>query len=475
MNEKPFSSMLRYSFFFVVTFLLHGCTVEQPDMLKYERINRFIIDGVQTFYLWEAETDWKQYENRKSYVDVDHYKLFDQLIYRDDPWSTLTEDVHGLEDQFSGISTTFGYTLSFYYNPYTNNNEVIAIVLYTSSDSPANRAGLKRGDIIIEINGSKLTADNYRELYTANSIQVRCGQVNVESKTITLLPGVFNLTAVNMYENPINAITIIERGGNKTGYLCYTGYQRESENELFQIFTDFKAAGVKNVVLDLRYNPGGFSRTAQILSSILAPESVVKNKSIYLEHHYNNLYTTYLKGEGYALNETFVDTLPVNMNLSRLYVLTSKNTASASEATMVGLDPYMQVIQIGDTTSGKFCGGVLLSPEDMYEKKDARYYESFSNWGMYIMIYRYANINGITSFSAGLVPDMLAIEDVFDLKPFGDEEDPLLGRALAHIMGVPYTETRSAKITVPLAALPAPKKLVDGLLIAEPPLIKLEN
>ena len=455
-----------------VTFLLQGCTVEQPDILKFERINRFIIDGVQTYYLWEAETDWKQYDKRKSYADTEHYQLFDQLIYRDDAWSTLTEDIHGLEDQFAGVSTTFGYTLSFYYNPFSNNSEVIAIVLYTSQDSPATRAGLKRGDIIIEMNGSKLTTSNYKELYTALSVQVRCGQVNVESKTITSLPTIYTLTAVNMYENPVNTYTIIEKGQQKTGYLCYTSYQRESENELFELFAWFKSAGVKDVVLDLRYNPGGYSRTAQIISSILAPETVVKNKSIYLEHHYNDLYTSFMKENGYALYETFVDTVPVNMNLSRLYVLTGKNTASASEATMVGLDPYMQVIQIGDTTSGKFCGGVLLSPEDMYEKKDKSYYDSFSNWGMYIMIYRYANINGISSFAAGLVPDMLEQEDVFDLKPFGDEDDPLLSIALAHIMGIPYSGTRSTRTTVPLTALPAQKKTVDGLLLVDPLLIR---
>jgi len=451
-----------------VTFLLPSCTAEEPNLSKYDRINRFIIDGVQTYYLWEEETDWKQYDKLNSYTDMDHYQLFNRLLYRDDTWSILTEDIGGLEDQFAGVSTTFGYTLSFYYNPFTNNNEVIAIVLYTSIESPASHVGLKRGDIIIEINGSKLTANNYTELYTASSIQVRCGQVNVETKTITPLPSVFNLTAVNMYENPVNAITIIEKGGHTIGYLCYTGFQRESEEELLQLFAEFKSAGVNEVVLDLRYNPGGFSRTAQILSSILAPESAVKNQSIYLEHYYNNLYTEFLKQNGYVLYETFIDTLPVNMNLSRLYVLTGKNTASASEATLVGLDPYMQVIQIGDTTSGKFCGGVLLSPQDLYYEKDQNYYESFSNWGMYIMIYRYANINGISSFSAGLVPDIFAKEDVFDLKPFGDEDDPLLGRALAQIMGTSYTGTRSAKIAVPLTALPTHRNPVDGLLIAEP-------
>ena len=449
----------------VVAFLLTGCTKEPSNNLlsTSERLNKYILEGVQVCYLWEAETDWNKYRKPNSYAQEDPYKLFSQLLYRDDFWSLLTDDMRSLESQFAGVSTTFGYTLSFYYNPFTNNNEVIAVVLYTSPHSPATNAGLKRGDIIIELNGSKLTTTNYRDLYVASSIQVRCGYMDVASKTIAPLPEVFDLSSVVMYENPINTYKIIEKEGNKIGYLCYTGFQQESEDELFQLFTEFKLAGVSDVVLDLRYNPGGYARTAQILSSILAPESAINNNSIYLEHYYNKWYTDYMKNNNYPLYDTFINSLPVCMNLNRLYVLTGKHTASASEATMVGLDPYMQVIQVGDTTSGKYCGGILLSPEDLYD--DNSYYEAFSNWGMYIMIYRYANINGITSFSGGLVPDILVEEDVFNLKPFGDEDDPLLGSALASITGVQYVEKRAAKIAIPLTALPVKKMPVDGMLI----------
>ena len=439
-----------------------------------ERINKFLVEGVHTYYLWEAETDWKKYENRTTYAAYhDHDKLFNKLIYKDDKWSSLTDDIQGLENQFSGVSTTFGYTLSFYYNPFTaNKNEVIAIVLFTSADSPAAKAGLKRGDIIVEMNGAKITTNNYQDLYYVASIQVRCAALDIENKSLTLLPKAYNLTAVEMYENPVITYKIIEKAGRKIGYLCYTGYQMESENELIRIFSGFKSAGVKEVVLDLRYNPGGFSRTALILSSVLAPESVIKNKRIYLEHHYNAMLTAYFKEQKIPLNENFVDTLSVNMDLNRLYVLTSKHTASASEATMVGLEPYLTLVQIGDTTSGKFCGGILLSPEDYYGEKKKSYYSGFKNWGMYIMIYRYANIKGVTSFTGGLVPQMQVKEDDFDLKPFGDETDPLLGRALADIQGIPYIERRSsAKHVFPFTPLPALKKPIDGLLIATPPVI----
>ncbi|MDR0572532.1 MAG: hypothetical protein LBG96_00620 [Tannerella sp.] len=466
----------------IFVFVLSGCNngeVEEaagtldPTIADTEKINKFIIEGVGTYYLWESETDWSLYDDSKTFAAYsDHKKLFERFIYKDDYWSLLTENIDDLENQFEGISTTFGYTLKFYYHPFTGNNEVIAIVLYTTPGSPAASAGLKRGDIIVGMNGGKITDLNYQDLYLASSLVLQCGVLDTEAGSISPVPGVKNMAAVRMYENPVNTSKIIEKAGRRVGYLCYTGYQIESEPELVRVFSDFKSAGVTDVVLDLRYNPGGYSRTALILSSLLAPEHAVKGKKVYLEHYYNDLYTAYLKENGRELSETFIDTLPESacMNLERLYVLTGKNTASASEATMVGLEPYLNVIQIGDTTSGKYCGGILLSPESLYGEKNKNYYATFSNWGMYIMIYRYANVKGITSFTGGLVPaeNMLAAENVFDLKPFGDETDPLLGRALAHILGENYVEKRSGKILQPLIPLPDKKRPIDGMLIAEP-------
>ena len=468
MKKKEF---FLFSLCAVVVLFLSGCNKGDDDsfsniygnLVEYERINKFIIDGVQTFYLWEAETDWKQYDRREVYAQYkDHDELFYQLRSKEDKWSYLTDDIKGLENEFAGISTTFGYSLSFY-RLSSVSNEVIAVVLFTSPDSPAENAGIKRGDIIVEMNGGKITTSNYANLYYSASLQLQCGVWDMDTKTIETLPEVKNLTAVTMYEDPINTYNVIEKSGHKIGYLCYTAYQEKSERELIRIFSEFKAAGVKDVVLDLRYNPGGYARTSLLLGSILAPENYVKNKSVFLEHHYNALYTAYLTQNKYPLNDFFLDTLSVNMNLNRLYVLTGKNTASASEATIVGLEPYLKLVQIGDTTSGKYCGGVLLSPENFYDEKN--YYSNFVNWGMYIMIYRFANIKGISSFTGGLAPNILEIEDEFDLKPFGDENDPLLRWALADISGEQYIEKRSKPLPLPFIALPDLKRPVDGRMI----------
>ena len=438
------------------------------DLDDFVNINMFIAEATAQVYLWESETDWSKYNSRNALAEyTDHYKLFDEFIYKDDHWSELTDNISELMSQFEGVSTTFGYRLRFY--KLASTGSIVAVVLYTYPGSPAEYAGLKRGDIIVEMNGGEITEDDYVDLYNAAYLAVRCGVWDAESRTVEPLPEVKNITAVNMYENPVNTYKVIEKDGHKIGYLCYTGYQVESEKDLERIFTDFKSEGVTDVVLDLRYNSGGHSRTARFLSSILAPESVVRSKSVFLEHHYNHRYTNYYNSIGEDLNERFFDTLSINMNLDRLYVLTSNNTASASEATIVGLDPYFNVVRIGSTTSGKYCGGILLSPQELYGESSRDYYSGFSNWGMYIMIYRFANIDGLDSFAGGLMPDIFAEEDSFDLKPLGDEDDPLLGRALAHIFGQNYVDRRSGKVSLPVVKMPDIKRPVYGLMISTLP------
>jgi C-terminal processing protease CtpA/Prc len=180
----------------------------------------------------------------------------------------------------------------------------------------------------------------------------------------------------------------------------------------------------------------------------------------------NDAYTAYLKSQHYDTNEYFTDTLPVNMDLNRLYVLTTSNTASASESNIIGLDPYMEVVRIGTSTHGKYCGGNLYSAED----------KEISNWGMYLMTYRFANKNGVTSFTGGLEPTFEVEEDYFNLYPFGDEHDPLLGKALELITGEPYVPMRSGQTMPDVKIIQAPERhgLPYGRMISTRPLPKTQ-
>ncbi|MDR1380871.1 MAG: hypothetical protein LBJ47_05260 [Tannerella sp.] len=446
-------------------FAATGCNRDDEDVLEAEgnmpyaqltdseKINKFIVDCTQDVYLWESLTDWTKYNNYDTYRNhADHYALFGGFLYADDRWSELTNDIDSWKSSLQAVSTTYGYTLIFV--KFSNMDRYFAIVLYVCAGAPAEKAGMKRGDIIVGMNGGDITESNYTDLYYLPSISLQMGYV--DGNGFSLKPGSVSMVAVGMYENPVNTFRIIEKNGHRIGYLCYTAYVDASRDELLDVFARFKAGGVTDVVLDLRYNGGGHASTARFLSSILAPVAAVKNRDVYLTQKWNDFYSRDpSSGEIVDNSEYFIDTLSVNMNLNRLHVLVSEHTASASEATIIGLKPYMDVVLVGDTTHGKYYGGYVLSVDDYYYAfyyGDSRgynkeHYLNISNWGMYVMTYRYANRNNYPDFSGGLAPepDMLMLpEDYFDLKPFGDETDPLLAKALERITGEKYVPVRSS-------------------------------
>ncbi|MDR1601036.1 MAG: hypothetical protein LBS42_01230 [Tannerella sp.] len=433
----------------------------EEEETEVTKVNKFVYEDMQYYYLWSTTVDWnKVYPDR----ETDAFAFFENLKYRDDKWSMLTDNIKALQGEFDGNVTSYGYTLIF--GQFENSDALFAIVLYVYPDTPADKAGLKRGDFIVGINGGYITLENRTELYNAPDLILSRGVLT--SAGIATDPTLIFMSAEQVYENPILKDTVIVKGSNKIGYLSYADYTQASEGELQRVFTNFKSQGVTDVVLDLRYNGGGYVRTMSVLTSILAPEQAVKSKQIYLKQIWNPYIEKYLKSEGEDLAERFTDTLSVNMNLSRLYVLTSEYSASASESTIVGLRPYLNLVQIGDTTHGKYCAGGLFQPQ-IQVKNEWVADESISNWGMYLMIYRLANVKDDDSFLGGLAPDISAEEDYFPLYPWGDDRDPLLGKAIEDITGTPYVETRSGRALPPYTIRRDLKidRTKDGKMISE--------
>lgn len=445
---------------------------ENPIPEETLLVNDFIAKYVKDAYLWTSKINWRDIEPDK---EPEPFDFFEKLRYEDeDKWSILTDDRKGLSDGFEGVSTTFGYQLLF--GRLGNMDALFGIVIYVYPDSPAEKAGLKRGSFIVGKNLSYITEENYMDLYTDPSLVLETAIY--EDGELIVEPEWIFLTAEDMYEDPVNKYTVIEKGAHKIGYLCYTDYTMESESRLQEIFTGFKLSGVTDVVLDLRYNGGGFAHTACLLSSILAPSSVVRGKEIFTSQHWNDAYMDYFKKRGEDTNDYFMDTLAVNMDLGRIYILTSRFTASASESTIIGLEPYLDMIQIGDTTHGKYCGGIVFSPEVWdKDKKNWIPVEEIDNWGMYLMVYRFANKTGTSSFTGGLAPDILAKEDYLNLYPFGDERDPLLAHAISRITGEPLLEARSVPTASSHKILHAirPVKALDGKMIDVRSLPKLDE
>jgi carboxyl-terminal processing protease len=164
-----------------------------------------------------------------------------------------------------------------YYLRATGSTDVIIKVLYVLPGSPAAKAGLKRGDIITAVNGQKLTTSNYASLAT-DPATFNYGLAKVESGKIVDTDAVRTVTAEVFQQNPVYLDSVYTIGGKTIGYLVYNQFipgpngsaTATYDQKLEQVFSNFKAKGVNELVLDLRYNPGGYVSSSVKLASMIA-------------------------------------------------------------------------------------------------------------------------------------------------------------------------------------------------------------
>jgi len=128
-----------------------------------------------------------------------------------------------------------------------------------------------------------------------------------------------------------------------------------------------------------------------------------------------------------------------SLNLTRLYVIGTSSTASASELTIIGLRPYIDVKTIGTTTVGKFQASATLYDGDNFGKENIN---PDHNYAIQPLIYTYANANGVVGPPTGIVPDFELAEDLTNLGELGDENEPLLSLALDQILGRSHSSSK---------------------------------
>jgi C-terminal processing protease CtpA/Prc len=138
----------------------------------------------------------------------------------------------------------------------------------------------------------------------------------------------------------------------------------------------------------------------------------------------------------------FSKNVPQKMNLNNLHILTGRGTASASELTITGLKPYMNVTTIGETTYGKYTASITIKPDQLYN--NSTYYKDFANWGLQPIILRYANSEGVTDFKDGFIPDIALKDDLFNSLPLGQKEEPLFKAAIEDITGIQIIAMKKA-------------------------------
>ena len=451
---------------------------ETPQERTYTGVNFFAANCMDLYYLWTDEISnaldqWLENDITASPIEKVQSIRYKQNGKDYDRWTEVTDDYAAFTSSVEGVSTTYGCDITLMA---LDNTYVCAIVTVVYPGSPAAKAGLKRGDIIVRINGMPMTMSDYYIMVTDNFLySPMCNITLMDPKTGNLGKKI-SMTAVTMYEDPVIHHSVFEIGGKKVGYLVYTSFTLRSIDELLTVCEEFRYAGVTELILDLRYNGGGYVTAEEALASLLAPKANVSAGDLFEVEVYNKALTEYfIKQNGpddltsffrtsFTWDDSPIpgscDTRPGNLNLSRLYAIIDSGSASASESLLVGLMPYMDITLIGQQSHGKFCTGIMYGAEEWYDdyKDDMNasayaYKKDVANWGLYVMIGRYADRNGnCPAMPDGLKPDIEA-EDRPDLGyAFGDERDPMLREALI-LAGrtdlTPTTATRAAETPAP--------------------------
>ena len=388
-------------------------------------INDFIWENMNDMYLWNEFIP----ENIDRTNEIDPKLYFEKLLFKPtDRWSYITDDYQELIDSFKGIEKTFGHNFKLFLLPGSNN--IIGIVKYVVPDSPAANAAIVRGNVFYKVNGITITSSNYRELLFENdSYTLSFGEFNAEGQIAHLEDK--SLSAVIIAENPIFIHKTIDFEGDKIGYLSYNQFIMDYNDSLVSVFQEFKNDGVSDLVLDLRYNPGGSINTAILLSSMIAPTAVVQNNEVFSRLIWNEKVTEYIIAEEGEESDNLISkfiTPEVTLDLDKIYILISSNSASASELVINCLNPYLDVILVGENnTTGKYVGSITINDD-----------EANHGWAMQPIVLKTANANGVSDYSDGFAPHYL-IEDDFDAQ-LGTLAEDMLAKSIELITGITITE-----------------------------------
>ena len=237
------------------------------------------------------------------------------------------------------------------------------IAAVVTPNTPAANAGLLRGDSIIAVDGTPFSNGSPAILNAA-----LFPSILGESHVLRVLaagsstPRDITLVADNVIAIPVqNVRTITNSAGVKFGYMLFTSHVATAESQLAQAISFLKQQNVTELVLDLRYNGGGYLDIAAELGYMIAGpartngktfERLAFNEKNPFGFTASDLTTLFWNtGQGFSLPTNSV--LPT-LNLGRVYVLTSPDTCSASEAVINGLRGVgVEVVTVGSTTCGK--------------------------------------------------------------------------------------------------------------------------
>ena len=400
----PLKSILLGCIFLVIA--LASCKDdEMPVVNREEGAIQDVYNIMKEWYFWNEELpelDLSKYNTPQEVMEALRKTPTDRWSFIEDAetYNQLFE-----QGKFEGYGVRFAWE-----------DENTLRMAFVYKDSPFYEAGVRRGWKVTKINGKDIKDVNGNLPAATNTFEFEDPQGQRITKTFT------------KKEVTINTVlhsSVIPVGDLKVGYLVFNSFLQPSEDELRKVLGEFQAAGISEMVLDMRYNGGGRGNIAEYLASNII--GAAGNGKIFIEYVHNESKTDYNQ------TRTFLDP-EIPLNLSRLIVIASKSTASASELMINGLKPFMEVIVIGEDTYGKPVGSYGFNDQ---EKKYAINPISFA----------ITNSNGEGYYFEGLKADVQIPDGLhYD---FGNPEETQLKEALFYIANGNFSVS-GARVVKPL-------------------------
>ncbi len=401
-----------------------------------KEVNDWILENMKTYYYWNDKLPASP--DNSLTPDVFFKSLLNTYNATTNPdgdrFSWIQESADELKASLNGETKTDGVEFKLYLRT-AGSSDVIGKILYVQKGSPAAQAGLKRGDIFYQINGQTLNTGNYTDLVNSTSDAKTYTLASVDaSNVIVNTTTTKQTTAIVFQANPVFLDSVYTIKGKTIGYFVYNQFatgptgadDHTYDNQVDAVFARFKTKGVTDLVLDLRYNPGGYVTAAQNLGSLIG-KGIDPSKIFYKKEYSKTLTPSLLASygadwfNGYFLQKT----ANIGANLRSLTILTTGGTASASELVINGLRPFMDVTTIGTTTYGKNVGSITISDETGRIK-----------WGMQPIVTKTFNSLNQSDYSTGFKPAVEVKEYTNEVwKQLGDVNESMLSTAIARITG----------------------------------------
>lgn len=366
----------------------------QPNSCTVANQNLYVRDVLTDLYLWYRHLPSVSpvlFPSPEAYLEAVRYRPLDSSF------SYITS--RAASEAFFSDSQFIGYGFSM---------QVIGEAVRVSQvfdNSPAAEAGLRRGDWITAVNGRPVAA-----LIAAGSLGAAFGPAeegvvttlafetrNGEPRTATLVKRLVTIPTVSLAQ-------VLQTGGRRVGYVFFRNFVRPSYAALDEAFARLREAQVDELVLDLRYNGGGLVDVAVHLGSLVG--GVLARDQVFAEYRHNDKHV--------HRNQTLRFRHAAEaLTLSRVVVIATRQSASASELVINALKPFLPVLVIGDRTYGKPVG---------------QYVVPFCDKVVAPVSFSMVNANGEGDFYDGLPATCLAADDLD--RDLGDHAEASLAEAL---------------------------------------------